>query len=97
VVFALPDGKDPRPAGFGIGPFVESTAGDDYDRREELFTGEFYVPAAPGRWFIALQTSANGVAYQGYGAQGLGAQWFVDVKAGEVSDLSSAPITLTRQ
>ena len=48
-------------------------------------------------WFIALQTSANGVAYQGYGAQGLGAQWFVDVKAGEVSDLSSAPITLTRQ
>jgi hypothetical protein len=75
----------------------EERHADDYDRREELFTGEFYVPAAPGRWFIALQTSANGVAYQGYGAQGLGAQWFVDVKAGEVSDLSSAPITLTRQ
>jgi len=97
LVFALPDGRDPIPPGSGTGPFFDSAAGDDFDRRDDLFTGEFYVPAAPGRWFVALQTSVNGVAYQGYGAQGLGAQWFVDVKAGEVSDLSSAPITLTRQ
>lgn len=95
--FALPDGKDPIPTGFAIGPWVDTEAGDDFDTRDALYSNEFYVPAAPGRWFVALQASVDGQAYQGYGAQGLGAQWFVDVKAGTVADLTSAPIELTKQ
>lgn len=96
VAFALPDGKDPIPSGFAIGPYIDSEAGYDFDVNEALYTGEYFVPASAGRWFVAVQASSEGVDFQGYAAQGLGAQWFVDVKPGVVHDLTAAPIELTK-
>ena len=97
VAFALPDGKDPIPTGFAIAPYIDSEAGYDFDVNEALFKGEYFIPASPGRWFVAVQASSEGTEYQGYAAQGLGAQWFVDVKAGTVADLTAAPIELLKR
>jgi hypothetical protein len=94
IAFALPDGKDPRPAGFGIGPFVPPTAARDFYNDETLYDGTFVIAVPPGRYFIALQTSFGGKDYEGYSARELGLQRFVDVAAGEEVDLTDSPIEL---
>jgi hypothetical protein len=93
--FLLPDGEDPRPAGFAFGPTIEVSAGSDFDARDELFDGTQYIPAEPGHWFVATQTQVKGQAYQGYSSRELGLQRFFDVKVGEVLDFSEAPISFS--
>ena len=94
VAFLLPDGKDPTPAGFAFGPTVDVAAGAGFDSNEELFDGTQLIPAEPGHWFVAMQTTVNGQTYQGYSAKEFGMQRFFDVKAGEVIDFSQSPISL---
>lgn len=95
VAFALPNGKDPIPAGFAFGPTIDAAAGADFDTKAELFDNTMLIPAKPGSWFVALQTELGGQKYQGYSAAALGLQRFFDVKAGEVIDFSQTPIELT--
>lgn len=97
VSFLLPDGKDPIPAGFAFGPTVDVAAGADFDSHDELFDGTQLIPAEPGRWFVAMQTTVNAQPYQGYSAKELGMQRFFEVKAGEVIDFSQSPMTLELQ
>ena len=96
IAFLLPDGKNPTPGGFGIGPFVDATAPRDFYTDNSLYDGTFFFPAPAGRYFVALQTSINNVTYQGYSSREFGTQWFIDIKAGEVVDLPYA-ITLAPQ
>lgn len=95
VAFALPDGKDPLPAGFAFGPTVDTGAGSDFDTNDALFDNTMLVPAKPGSWFVALQTELDGQKYQGYSAREFGLQRFFDVKAGEVIDFTQTPIEIT--
>lgn len=67
-----------------------------HDLRFERVALSRRVPDSRER-FVAFQAASEGVNYQGYGAQGLGAQWFVDVKPGVVSDITSSPIEMTKQ
>ncbi len=95
IAFLLPEGADPIPAGFGIGPYVEAATPRDFFKHEELYDGTFVVPAAPGTYFVALQANEAGRKYEGYSARELGLQRFITVKAGVMTDLSDAPITLS--
>ena len=97
VAFLLPDGKAPRPTGFAIGPTVDVTEGYDFDTRDELHDGTQLIPAEPGSWFAATQTSVNGQAFQGYSAKEFGMQRFFQVREGEVLDFTDEPIVLTPQ
>ena len=94
IAFLLPDGENPIPTGFGIGPFVDAAEGRDFMKRDELYDGTFLIPAVPGRWFVATQTTFEGKKWQGYLPNALGAQWFLDVKAGELLDVSDVEIEM---
>lgn len=94
LALLLPDGENPIPAGFSIGPFVDTTEGREFMLRDELYDGTFMIPAAPGRWFVATQTTFEGKTWQGYLPNALGAQWFLDVKAGEVLDVTDVEIEM---
>ena len=94
VAFLLPNGENPRPAGFSIGPFVDSAAPRDFMTRDELYDGTFMIPAEAGRWFVAVQSTVDGKKWQGYLPRELGTQWFLDVKPGVVHDVTSSPIEM---
>lgn len=94
TVFALssPDASAP-PGGFGIGPEIPCDAPRDF-HEDAARDRTFLVPVAPGSWFIAARTRIDGVDYQGYAARELLQPLFVDVAAGEVTDMSDLPIVL---
>ncbi|MFT3709910.1 MAG: hypothetical protein QM817_19950 [Archangium sp.] len=94
IAFALPDGANPIPGGFGLGPYVDTAESRDFMQRSELFDGTFVIPAKPGRYFVATQADVDGVTWQGYLPNGVGAQWFFEVKAGEMVDVSSVAIEM---
>lgn len=95
VAFLLPDGPNPIPAGFGLGPYVDAAAARDFDAKDAMFDGTMMIPAKPGSYFVAIQTDVGATKYQGYSAREFGKQWFVDVKAGKVADLADVPIALS--
>ncbi|MFK7985150.1 MAG: hypothetical protein AB8I08_03890 [Sandaracinaceae bacterium] len=91
VFFALPEDSTSPPGGFLVGrvawtgesPAAPSRPGDAV---------EYLVPTIPGRWFIAAQVlDGEGVRLQGYTARELGMQRFLDVRAGEVTDITDSP------
>lgn len=94
IAFALPDGANPIPGGFGLGPWVDPAETRNFMTRDELFDGTFMIPAKPGTYFVATQADVDGVTWQGYLPNGIGAQWFFEVKAGELVDVSSVPIEM---
>jgi hypothetical protein len=94
IALLLPDGPNPLPGGFSIGPFVDSAASRDFMNDAALFDGTFVIPAAAGRYFVATQSDVDGVTWQGYLPNTVGAQWFLDVKAGELIDVSAVPIEM---
>jgi hypothetical protein len=95
IAFLLPSGENPIPGGFGIGPYIDADAPRDFFSRDELYTGTMLIPAAPGTYFVALQSDVGTQKYQGYSAKEMGMQHFVEVKAGRVIDMTGAPIRLT--
>lgn len=95
VGLLLPDGPNPVPAGFAIGPYVDVAAGPDFFKNDAHFDGTVMIPAPPGRYFVVMQSDFDGKKYQGYSAREFGKQRFIDVRAGIVADLSGAPIELT--
>ncbi len=94
IGFLLPDGKDAIPAGFGIGPFIDAAAPRDFDTRDELFDGTFLIPAEPGTWFVALRAQVGETLWQGHLPNAVGAQWFLEVKEGQLLDVSEVAIEL---
>jgi hypothetical protein len=87
AAFVLPKGDNVIPAGFALGPFVDATAPRDFDTEDSLFDGTFIAPAAPGTYFVAVQTQVGDTQYQGYSAREFGQQWWFEVKAGEVTEI----------
>lgn len=95
TVFALSDDLTQPPVGFGIGPEIPADAPRDFSTTS-TYDGTFLVPTPPGSWFIAMRLQANGADYQGYAARELLQPMFVDVVAGEVTDMSAFPIVIDR-
>lgn len=96
VVLAISPDPDVAPGGFAVGAPIPYDASRDFFEQDE-HDGTFLLPALPGEYFVVLQTSAEGRAYQGYSARELGMQWFVRVEPGVVVDMSAYPIVLTPQ
>jgi hypothetical protein len=93
--FLLPSGANAIPAGFGLGPYIDAAGPRDFDTRDALYDGTFIVPAPAGTYFLAIQVKQGDTTYQGYSSREFGKQWFFELEAGELLDLSAAPIGMT--
>ncbi len=94
VALLLPDSQMPIPGGFAIGPTVDTAAPRDFTTRAELFDGTAIIPADPGVYFVAVQATVDGKTWLGYLPREFGKQWFIEVKAGVMLDVSDAPIAM---
>jgi hypothetical protein len=94
VGLLLPGGEMPIPGGFAIGPYVDAAAPRDFMTRDALYDGTLVIPAEPGNYFVAVQATVDGKAWQGYLPRELGRQWFLDVTAGVMLDVTEVPIVM---
>ncbi|MBL8956112.1 MAG: hypothetical protein JNK82_35390 [Myxococcaceae bacterium] len=92
----LPDGAMPVPGGFGIGPYVDVAGPRDFPLRDDLFDGTTVLPAEPGVYFVAAQATVDGKTWQGYLPREFGKQWFIEVKAGQMLDVTDSPIVMSK-